>query len=47
MLEHRIPSHYTFGRVFAALNPREFEAVFRRWAGQLIPALGENAVVAI
>ena len=47
VLEHGIPSHDTFGRVFAALNPREFEAAFRSWVGQLIPALGEDAVVAI
>ena len=47
VLEHGIPSHDTFGRVFAALNPREFEAAFRRWVGQLIPALGQDTVVAI
>lgn len=47
VLEHGIPSHDTFGRVFAALDPREFEAAFRGWVGQLIPALGEDAVVAI
>ncbi len=47
VLEHGIPSHDTFGRVFAALNPREFEAAFRRWVEQLIPALGQDTVVAI
>src|SRR5690606_5231672 len=47
VLEHGIPSHDTFGRVFAALNPREFEAAFRRWVGQWVPALGSDAVVAI
>ena len=47
VLEHGIPSHDTFGRVFAALNPREFEAAFRNWVGQLIPAFGEDAIVAI
>lgn len=47
VLEHGIPSHDTFGRVFAAMNPREFEAAFRRWVGQLVPALGPDAVVAI
>lgn len=31
----------------AALNPREFEAALRRWVGQLVPALGPGAVVAI
>ena len=47
VLEHGIPSHDTFGRVFAALDPREFEAAFRRWVGQLIPALDSDTVVAI
>lgn len=46
-LENGVPSHDTFARVFAALNPREFEAAFRRWVSQLIPALGCDAVVAI
>src|SRR4051794_39861140 len=30
-LEHGIPSHDTFGRVFAALDPDAFEACFERW----------------
>ncbi len=30
-LPHGIPSHDTFGRVFAALDPNEFEAAFRSW----------------
>ena len=47
VLEHGIPSHDTFGRVFAALDPREFEAAFRRWVRQLIPALDSDTVVAI
>src|SRR5574338_737953 len=47
VLEHGIPSHDTFGRVFAALDPRQFEAAFRRWVSQLVPALGADAVVAI
>lgn len=33
--------------MFAALNPREFEAAFRRWVGQLVSALGNEAVVPI
>ena len=47
VLEHGVPSHDTFGRVFAALDPREFEGAFRRWVGQLVPTLGTDAVVAI
>src|SRR4029453_4408119 len=30
-LPHGIPSHDTFGRVFAALDPAQFEAGFRSW----------------
>jgi predicted transposase YbfD/YdcC len=30
-LPHGIPSHDTFGRVFAALDPQQFEAGFRSW----------------
>ena len=47
VLKHGIPSHDTFGRVFAMLDPREFETAFRRWVGQLLPALSPDAVVAI
>ena len=47
VLEHGIPSHDTFGRVFAELDPREFEAAFRRWAGQVLLALDSDTVVAI
>jgi predicted transposase YbfD/YdcC len=43
-LEQGIPSHDTFGRVFAALNPKQFEACFIRWMGHLCPALTGNVV---
>ena len=46
-LEHGIPSHDTFERVFAMLDPQEFEAAFRRWVSAVIPALGEDQVVAV
>ncbi|CAE6866802.1 hypothetical protein R75461_08327 [Paraburkholderia nemoris] len=38
-LAQGIPSHDTFGRVFAALNPKQFEACFIRWMSGLCPAL--------
>jgi len=34
-LPHGIPSHDTFGRVFARLDPNAFEAVFRRWVSHV------------
>jgi predicted transposase YbfD/YdcC len=35
-LKNGIPSHDTFGRVFALLNPREFEQCLGRWIKQKI-----------
>ena len=46
-LEHGIPSHDTFGRLFGVIDPDEFEAAFRRWVSGILPALGPDAVVAI
>lgn len=43
-LANGIPSHDTFGRVFAALDPEQFEACFIRWTGHLCPALAEQIV---
>jgi predicted transposase YbfD/YdcC len=40
-LPHGIPSHDTFGRVFARLDPAQFEACFLRWIqalAELLPA---------
>ena len=34
-LRHGIPSHDTFGRVFAALDPDAFERCFRQWIASL------------
>jgi hypothetical protein len=39
-----IPSHDSFGRVFAALNPKQFEACFIRWMSGLCPALAGQVV---
>jgi predicted transposase YbfD/YdcC len=41
-----VPSHDTFGRVFAALDARRFEACFIRWMSALIPSL-TGQIVAI
>lgn len=45
-LPHGIPSHDTFGRVFAVLDPDQFEAGFRSWVAA-VAAASEGAVVAI
>ena len=50
-LPNGIPSHDTFGRVFAQLDPRQFHECFGRWiatlhsvtAGRLIPIDGKTA----
>jgi predicted transposase YbfD/YdcC len=39
-LEHGIPSHDTFGRVFALLNPTAFQNCFREWMGGVCARLG-------
>jgi predicted transposase YbfD/YdcC len=45
-LENGMPSHDTLARVFAALDPEEFEACFVRWMSALCPSL-EGEIVAI
>lgn len=39
ILKNGIPSHDTFLRVFWALDPACFEAIFRRWVGGIVGAL--------
>jgi len=46
-LEHGIPSHDTFGRVFAAIDAEAFGAAFRRWVSSIAPNLGKDEVVAL
>lgn len=43
-LPHGIPSHDTFGRVFAALKPSGFERCFRRWVKGLAKASGGRLI---
>jgi predicted transposase YbfD/YdcC len=43
-LPYGIPSHDTFGRVFAALDPVQFEACFRAWVHALVQTLGPQVV---
>ena len=45
-LPNGIPSHDTFGRVFALLDPENFEACFRQWVADLATA-SEGRLVAI
>jgi predicted transposase YbfD/YdcC len=48
-LPNGIPSHDTFGRVFARLNPEQFQACFLEWVQDLVRASGNQlrGVVAI
>ncbi len=46
-LEKGIPSHDTFGRVFAAIDAESFGAAFRRWVSGVAPALAKDEVVSI
>jgi predicted transposase YbfD/YdcC len=39
-LPNGVPSHDTFNRVFAALDPRAFQAAFTGWINSIIAALG-------
>ena len=45
-LPNGIPSHDTFGRVFGAINPEEFENSFMEWV-QAINELTQGQVIAI
>src|SRR5499427_3457445 len=45
-LPHGIPSHDTFGRVFARLNPRRFQECFLSWP-QAVAQLTHGALVSL
>lgn len=46
-LDYGVASPDTFERVFALLDPKQFEQAFRTWVGGIIPAVGKDQVVAI
>ena len=46
-LDYGVASPDTFERVFALLDPKQFEQVFRTWVGSIIPAVGKDQVIAI
>jgi hypothetical protein len=46
LLPHGIPSHDTFGRVFARLDPAQFESCFLRWINSLADVL-PGAIIAV
>ena len=46
-LANGIPSHDTFGRVFAAIEADAFATAFRRWVSGVAPALEQNEVISI
>ena len=43
-LQHGVPAHDTFGRIFGLIDPEQFEAAFRRWVSSILPALGGETV---
>lgn len=47
MLKNGIPSSATFYRLFRALDPKQFEAFFRRWVSQIVPAATPPGQIAI
>ncbi len=42
-LKNGIPSEETFLRILRALDPKQFEAAFRRWVSGIVGALGDEA----
>lgn len=46
-LENGIASHDTFGRVMGLVDAKAFEASFRAWVGEWLPALRTQEIVAI
>lgn len=47
VLKNGIPSAATFYRLFRALDPKQFEAFFRRWVSQIVPAAAAPGQMAV
>jgi hypothetical protein len=45
-LPHSIPGHDTFARVFASMDPKEFQEAFLRWGGA-VQETTKNRIVTI
>jgi predicted transposase YbfD/YdcC len=43
-LPNGIPSHDTFARLFGLIDPKQFEAAFRRWVAEVLPGLSPQVV---
>jgi predicted transposase YbfD/YdcC len=46
-LKNGIPSSATFYRLFRTLDPKQFEAFFRRWVSQIVPAATPPGQIAV
>ena len=46
-LKNGIPSSATFYRLFRVLDPKHFEAFFRRWVSQIVPAAALPGQIAV
>ena len=46
VLKNGIPSEETFLRILRALDPKQFENMFRRWVGGVVGALSNDAGLA-
>ena len=46
VLKNGIPSEETFLRILRALDPKQFESMFRRWVGGVVGALSDDAGLA-
>lgn len=44
-LKHGVPKPITFLRVLRAIDPKQFETVFRRWMGGLLTELGSHIAI--